>query len=490
MCGIVGFITTETDRGAYDRRKFIESALIAGMVRGDDGTGLFTVPHEQKEDKTANWAKFGGNACDFMATEEYKKVFGTTVLLSTLRAVIGHNRSATVGKSSTSNSHPFQEGPITLVHNGTLAATYQMPKSQHQLGVEVDSHAICHNLATHPVEEVVGKLDGAFALVWHDARDDSINIVRNDERPLHLMPVACENTILIASEAEMLVWLAGRHNFKPGPCLQPEAGTWIKFTKEGNVPELKKLALYDPPRYGKAWKRGRGAWHGSGYGDDYPFTSTEGGDSGKAQSQRQEGATSGKARTLPVEAIRTLRDAGVDAARKYRMEVSAVIPVFGTTMCRVLGFLPEAGRPAEVRGLNYEAVRNAERQDEVWTVIPHMGIKTPQGAWTVLAKMESRTWEPPYSPIASDKSSTSYMPGPNNTYIPMSEWRLLTADGCGYCGTKLSPPQAHSLSWEGDFPVCASCRAELDSTSKEAGLATGPDLTESELDEIRRLGGI
>src|SRR5574343_169279 len=100
MCGIVGFITTETDRGAYDRRKFIESALIAGMVRG-------------------------GNACDFMATEEYRKVFGTSVLLSTLRAVIGHNRSATVGKSSTANSHPFQEGPITLVHNGTLAATYQ-----------------------------------------------------------------------------------------------------------------------------------------------------------------------------------------------------------------------------------------------------------------------------------------------------------------------------------------------------------------------------
>ena len=53
MCGIVGYITSEKIRGTQDRRRFLDQALIAGTVRGDDRTGVFSVRHDQKEDEAA-----------------------------------------------------------------------------------------------------------------------------------------------------------------------------------------------------------------------------------------------------------------------------------------------------------------------------------------------------------------------------------------------------------------------------------------------------
>jgi glucosamine 6-phosphate synthetase-like amidotransferase/phosphosugar isomerase protein len=43
MCGLVGWITSEKGSDAYDRRKFIDQALILDTVRGGDSTGVFVV---------------------------------------------------------------------------------------------------------------------------------------------------------------------------------------------------------------------------------------------------------------------------------------------------------------------------------------------------------------------------------------------------------------------------------------------------------------
>jgi len=52
-------------------------------------------------------------------------------------------------------------------------------------------------------------LDGAFSLVWHDTRNNTLNFARNDERPLCL--AYAHGIVYWASEELMLRWLLDRN---------------------------------------------------------------------------------------------------------------------------------------------------------------------------------------------------------------------------------------------------------------------------------------
>ncbi len=275
MCGIVGYITVPGKTGVNDRSKFLRQALIIDTLRGDDSTGVFAVGHEnlfEYKDCSPYWLKQVGGGHDFVDTKEYWENF---VDVEPYRCVVGHNRAATVGSVDADSAHPFQEGPITLVHNGTLTSTHGLPTSLHQLKeVTVDSHAICHNLALHGVEEVVKELHGAFALVWHDARDDSINVVRNSQRPLHFALDKTGKTLYFMSEGEMLSLLDGRIKLGLSSIHYPGEGVYLKWLKDTPLdqPITKELELYDywSGRLSAAYTTKRGswidAWNGSGGG--------------------------------------------------------------------------------------------------------------------------------------------------------------------------------------------------------------------------------
>ena len=248
MCGLVGFMTEENTLGTVDRAKFLRQALIIDTLRGEDSTGLMLVTHDSGIGDSADWIKAVGDGYSFVNDDMYAE---RTKNMSNIRFAVGHNRAATQGAVTAHNAHPFQEGAITMVHNGTLRDDTPMPKSMDDLAVVVDSHAICHNLALQPntyegVNAVVSKLDGAFALIWHDSRDDTLNIVRNDERPLHFMQARFSKTIYFASEAEMLALLAKRLKIEVyEEAHYPSAGQYMKF-KAGSIltPETHTLDLY------------------------------------------------------------------------------------------------------------------------------------------------------------------------------------------------------------------------------------------------------
>lgn len=134
----------------------------------------------------------------------YKALVDSTLNTTGL---LGHNRHATKGASDNhAYAHPFQHEHINLMHNGSLT-------SHHALTTEtfvVDSEAICRALVDTPIEELVPKLRGAFALVWVDSKQQTLNFVRNDERPLALAYNLTRNTIYWASERDMLHWLLNR----------------------------------------------------------------------------------------------------------------------------------------------------------------------------------------------------------------------------------------------------------------------------------------
>jgi hypothetical protein len=518
MCGIVGFITAEEGIGAVERKRWFLNALRAGVVRGDDGTGAFLVGH--KQDGAADWCKMGTPPEPFLATKLALERFGASNDFDKYRAVIGHNRSATIGSVSTANAHPFQEGPITLVHNGTLNTTHSLPTPKSKLkDADVDSHMITHNLATHSVAEVVRELDGAYALVWHDARDQSVNIIRNDKRPLHLLPLKFHKTILMASEAEMLWWLTERSSFTPGgEIYYPEPGYHLKFTPDGGIkPSVTKLTMHSWRGFHGGGGR-RPAWDDDyeGYRDNWYARSGMGGrrDEGSAV---MEGPNMGKAptrppvlegphinkdalnRRVPKPLAATLETLNLLPLDKLRMEVTYVQPVHGTSHAVVIGNLVDLGRPprtAHVYGLNYEAVKGAETRKETWTVAPN-GVKAvSQYVQIVLVRLLARTAStrltetPPFSPLSQDTpaaSSTEEAPevedlweamtpdeqlkwlmdqtylDQNGNEVTYSTWLTLTEGGCCYCKESIEPEFAEEMTWDIDtkLPVCPECSADL-----------------------------
>lgn len=118
-----------------------------------------------------------------------------------------HCRYATKGGVSKDNAHPFRDGDIVLMHNGTLRNDYQLNNKY----FPVDSQAVTHYLAQedNTVQSFVSKAEGAFALIWMDYRDGSLNFVRNDERTLFF--AENDDFIVWASEASFLTFINDRH---------------------------------------------------------------------------------------------------------------------------------------------------------------------------------------------------------------------------------------------------------------------------------------
>jgi hypothetical protein len=177
MCGIVGYISKQDDQYKDEKAHFMRFALALDTLRGTDSTGVMTV-RGQFDVNTIKSLMPGDR---FVHSDRFIKTWRPGW------AQVGHNRAATFGKVNVNNAHPFIDGPIALVHNGTLwAGGTTLPVVNKEL--EVDSAQIAHNFAEHSPEEakdILGEIDGAFTLVWFDKRDGSVNMARNSERPMH-----------------------------------------------------------------------------------------------------------------------------------------------------------------------------------------------------------------------------------------------------------------------------------------------------------------
>jgi hypothetical protein len=126
-------------------------------------------------------------------------------------ACFGHNRAATRGEVKDANAHPFQEGHITLIHNGTLNTWHNL--CGHDSGITVDSHAIAYALSKRSWQEVLPEINGAFALAWSDAKENKVYITTNGERPIWYAHDD-QGTIFFCSEYLFLNSALGRNNLK------------------------------------------------------------------------------------------------------------------------------------------------------------------------------------------------------------------------------------------------------------------------------------
>lgn len=182
MCGHVGI----AGKLEFKDEATVKRLLIYDYFRGPDSTGLAVINKDGNEGKIV---KIASHPLDLFDMTKFKAVlsgYQSSVFM-------GHNRAATKGVVNGINAHPFEFDHIIGAHNGTLSAT-TFAKLNHKLGekYEVDSQAIFACIAKFGIAETVAmfqeSVEGkqcpdAWALVWFDLKENTLNFLRNKERP-------------------------------------------------------------------------------------------------------------------------------------------------------------------------------------------------------------------------------------------------------------------------------------------------------------------
>lgn len=208
MCGHVGvagnLLTKHT--------KAFKQLLLMDVLRGGHGTGIAAVPwHGDRSPKRIEISKM---PLPSYVCLDHNTHFNKVASATTASVLIGHNRFATEGEHTYHNTHPFQHGNIVGAHNGTVSA-------RNRLDIDVegdfgtDSEEIIASINKVGAEETIASMyegtSGAWALVWYSCEDNTLNFIRNDERPLFYGLTEKRDVLMWASEANMLKTAALRN---------------------------------------------------------------------------------------------------------------------------------------------------------------------------------------------------------------------------------------------------------------------------------------
>jgi DNA-directed RNA polymerase subunit RPC12/RpoP len=181
MCGHVGVAGDLISK----EETLMKKLLMFDYFRGPDSTGLAAI----RSDGSVKIAKAAASPPELFYDTRFREALNG----NQSRAFIGHNRLATRGVVNPFNAHPFQFNHITGAHNGTLETSCKW-KCEDLAGekFDVDSQALFAAIAAVGVDNVIPHLkscdtasnSSAWALVWHDKNDGTINFLRNQHRPL------------------------------------------------------------------------------------------------------------------------------------------------------------------------------------------------------------------------------------------------------------------------------------------------------------------
>lgn len=212
MCGITGMAGNNL---TFQERKAFKDMLALDVLRGKDSTGVAVV------NSRGNWdvVKRKGTAWDLFETKAFDDVMRFQEYV-----YIGHNRAATKGKVNNINAHPFEFEDVVGVHNGTIRGQHRLIDNAQ---FEVDSENIFHSIQQIGLRDTLDVLDGAYCLNYWDKRDETLVLLRNEERPMFFAFSEDKKNVFWASEA----WIISAALSRNG----------VKYTK---IHELTKNSIY------------------------------------------------------------------------------------------------------------------------------------------------------------------------------------------------------------------------------------------------------
>lgn len=192
MCGLVGMA------GALDNnhKESFKDFLTVCQLRGRDSTGVFAVTPNAMSSSVKN-----------VGTPEWlvdHKVYDTHVGKGPSMVMAGHCRFKTYGDAVIKNAHPFDFPDLVGMHNGTLRDHHRLTKYK---DYDTDSEALFWEINEKGAEETFANLNpnGAWACVWWDKKEETLNFLRNKERSLWFTWTKDTKVMLWASE----IWMFG-----------------------------------------------------------------------------------------------------------------------------------------------------------------------------------------------------------------------------------------------------------------------------------------
>jgi hypothetical protein len=213
MVGCAGYIS-QKEEAVFKRLLEIDT------IRGPHSTGVMSVNQAGLTDI----AKTVGTPWNLYDLKSFD-----SVMHGSLCVLMGHNRWATKGKINTRNAHPFEHDHIIGAHNGTLRSQQLLIDHKE---FEVDSDNIFYSIAKVGVDETIKNTCGAFALTWYDSEQETMNFIRNDERPLWLAESEDKRTVFWASEPWMLEVTLKLAGIKHRDLYEPKPGELYSYPIE------------------------------------------------------------------------------------------------------------------------------------------------------------------------------------------------------------------------------------------------------------------
>lgn len=192
MCGQGGFAGSLT----HTEERAFQHLLLYNGSRGLDSTGAASIKRSETNGKPdIVLVKELGSIYELLSIARKGEKSFSDVTAGTQRALLGHCRAKTIGPQARRNAHPFKFDNIIGTHNGTLSHSTHS-KLAGYTKYDTDSQALYAEINDKGIAEVVRMLrrspsintshPDAYALVWYNVEENSINFLRNKERPLWL----------------------------------------------------------------------------------------------------------------------------------------------------------------------------------------------------------------------------------------------------------------------------------------------------------------
>jgi predicted glutamine amidotransferase len=488
MCGIVGYISKKDKLYAAEKAHFMRFALSLDTLRGADSTGVMTL----QERFAVSMLKTTMPGDRFVQSDRYKKK------ITTGWAQVGHNRAATLGSVTLDNAHPFNFGPVTLVHNGTLVGKGRsLPTFCDKL--EVDSMNIAKALSEHePGEaaEVLSKTHGSFALVWFDSRDESINMCRNDDRPMHFGYNKDKDIMWFMSDGDHLNALNKsfwKSSAKAQSIFKLDRLKILKWRKGSIVPEVTPFDPFDWNAHVRRMQTSSSTKHtktgGTNNSAKKKDTAMERATS-KWKAQTEEAldtcrtTIAGSRRAVPKPMLNALKDEfglSPDDMSKFEALGAIELPgnkmyVKGTITLESWNNLPWDAVIPNCTKVQYNAYRNYG-----WLVRP-IGIGPPLDADgrspSVMCHLVHCDWNgyaeryPPKVSAPSESGADSSVPepdpelivyGPGNSEMLYRQLKPMLQNGCIQCGGNLTLGKLEECKIVngGQDILCGECNKEM-----------------------------
>lgn len=426
MCGIWGIIPGQTTVG-LNVRKFIESCAIAGTVRGDHGTGIMMLG----KNGVHEIIKGAEDGIDLLTYKQASKAIYEAP--SDVWAYVGHNRAATRGPIDDDSAHPFRHGNITLVHNGFISNAEWLPGTVTSKDKNrVDSDLLCQSINDVGYEKAIDRAYGAYALCWHDQRDNALRMLRNSQRPMHMMRLACGG-IVFASEGDMLWWVAGRANLGRTEVRELSVDTLLTITSDRKcVGEKIEAKSY--------------------YNYNYNYTGP----------RAAEGAKSTTATTVvPLGKKRggVLSSLGMNTQSVLEFEIYRIEPHHGHQnkyfgVCMNL----DKGASDELHNAIMYSAPHALLEIGSSIYVRPVGItkKSNRGTHTLIVRTRSAPTAEEQGPAEAEDEK--YI-GPRGVLLAPGDWLREVAIGCTECRGKITIEDAPEVKWifNETSPICPKC---------------------------------